>query len=82
MTKPKAEKDKRVAFEVPAEIAADFESVRKTLKTTKGGLGATAARFVIPLLKQGKLVSLNGEIVPADQALESLRSRQAERAAA
>lgn len=59
-----AQKDERVSVELPDEIAPDFRVLVHKLKTTKGGLGALAIRFVIPKLKNGELVSLNGEIVP------------------
>jgi hypothetical protein len=57
-------KDRRVAFEVPEEIDADYNKIAEKLRTSKGGLGAISALFVIPKLKSGELVYLNGEIIP------------------
>jgi hypothetical protein len=54
----------RVAFEVPEDIAPDYDKIAEKLRTTKGGLGAIAARYLVPKLKSGELVYCNGEIVP------------------
>lgn len=64
---PSPVKDLRVSVEVPDDIVPDFDALVKKLGTTKGGLGALAVRFVIPALKRGELVQLNGEIVPNPQ---------------
>lgn len=68
-------KDKRVAFEVPAEIAPDFAAIASELKVSNAGLGTLAARFVIPLLKAGKLVNINGTLVPIENAAAVLKQK-------
>jgi len=60
----KAKTDKRISVELPDEIAGDFETVRKNLRTSKGGLGALAIEFAVRAVKAGELISLNGKLVP------------------
>jgi len=61
-------KDKRVSVVVPPELEKDFDQLVSKLRTTKGGLAELALRFVVPQIKAGKLVSMNGDLVKTPQA--------------
>lgn len=60
---PAPTKDERISVVVPPEIEADFHAVVKTLRTSKGGLGELAVRYVVPKIMKGELVALNGSLV-------------------
>lgn len=62
------EKDKRVSVLLPDEIAADFEQMAEKMRMSKGGLGALAIEFVVPKIKRGELVNMNGELIPKSKA--------------
>ena len=77
---PTNTKDKRVAFEVPPEIAPDFSAIATKIGVSNAGLGTLAAKFVIPLLKAGKLVNINNQLVPVEQAADFLKKQAAKAA--
>lgn len=62
-SKQRKAKDTRVGFDVPAEIRSDFANAKKQLGVSSAKLAELATQFIIPRVKRGELVNLNGELV-------------------
>lgn len=69
--------DTRVGFNVPDEIAGDFETIKTELDVSGAKLAELSAKFVVAKLKAGELVRLNDRLVPAKNGVPIIEEQAA-----
>jgi hypothetical protein len=69
--------DTRVGFNVPDEIAEEFELIKSSLDVSGAKLAEIATKFVVAKLQSGELVRLNDRLVPAKNGVPIIEEEAA-----